>query len=78
MIYPYISIGVTIISFFDFQDAKRALRDIGSIYSHCNLFYIKSHFIKENANEVTFIAIQSKEPNQLDNFDTTVKKRKKI
>lgn len=76
MIYPYISIGVTIISFFDFQDAKRALRDIGSIYSHCNLFYIKSRFIKENANEVTFIVIQSKEPNQLDSFDTTVKKKK--
>ncbi|CAO3701542.1 unnamed protein product [Rhizopus stolonifer] len=69
MIYPFISSGVTIVSFFDLQNAEIALKKIQSIYSYCKTFYMKPRFIKEPDHQIILIVIKSQNQEQLLNFN---------
>lgn len=77
MVYPYISSGITIISFFDLKDAKRAKTEMQSTYSGYKLFYIKPCFIGERMNETIFVIIRSTVSDGFDDFNAIVKKEKK-
>lgn len=75
--YPYVSSGITIVSFFDLKDAKRAKAEMQSTYSDYTLLYIKPCFIGESMNETLFITMRSTISDRLDDFDAIVKKKKK-
>ncbi|CEG78003.1 Putative RNA-binding protein [Rhizopus microsporus] len=69
MVYPYISSGITIVSFFDLKDAKRAKTEMQSTHSDYKLFYIKPCFIGESMNETIFITMRSTISDRLDDFN---------
>ena len=76
--YPYISSGITIVSFFDLKDAKRAKADMQSTYSDYTLLYIKPCFIGESMNETIFITMRSTISDRFDDFNAIVKKKKRL
>ena len=76
--YPYISSGITIVSFFDLKDAKRAKADMQSTYSDYTLLYIKPCFIGESMNETIFITMRSTISDRFDDFNAIVNKKKRL